>query len=392
MHRPRPGRARGHQLSHQKGEPMNRSRLAWSLATLDTRSFSSPALVVDPSPDYVAVAVYAIGITSFVAVGALLVTRVPANPIGPLLLAAGTFAVASSALWSYANLGTLQTPTLPGWALARSFGDAFFIYPIVIALVDIPLVFPDGRLPSRRFRWVVLASIVLLVGWAIGAFTQTGAIGLIVLLSMLVSFGGAAIAVALRFRRGDPVQRQQVKGLAAAVLVAVVFFPTGFLVWNESPGLSDALVGVGLLALFALPVVIGLAILRYRLYDIDRIISRTISYAVVIGLLAATFALAIILLQTALARFTGGQTIAVAASTLAVFVLFQPVMRRVRRAVDRRFDRARYDAERTAAAFSERLRDQVDMETVTTDLRATVAGAIAPTVLGVWLRPRGTGR
>ena len=153
------------------------------------------------------------------------------------------------------------------------------MYPIVIALVDIPLVFPDGRLPSPRFRWVTLASILLLIGWTIGATLKTDVISLIVLVSMLVSFVGAVIAVTLRFRRGDPVERQQVKGLAATVLVAGAFFPTGFLIFNANPELSNAVIGVGLLALFALPVVIGLAILRYRLYEIDRIISRTLAYS-----------------------------------------------------------------------------------------------------------------
>ena len=368
---------------------MNRSRIAWSLAALDVMVILAASLVVDPAPDYVAVAVYALGITSFVAVGALLVTRVPANPIGPLLLAAGTFAVASSALWSYANLGALQPSAWPGSGLARSIGDAFFIYPIVIALVDIPLVFPDGRLPSRRFRWVVLASIVLLVGWAIGATLKTDVASVFVLVSMLVSFGGAAIAVTLRFRRGDPVQRQQVKGLAAAVLVAVVFFPTGFLVWNESPGLSDALIGVGLLALFALPVVIGLAILRYRLYEIDRIISRTIAYLLVTTLLVAAYAAVVLVIGGPLAGVAGGDTISVALSTLVVAALFQPLRRRVQVIVDRRFDRASVDAERTTVAFSERLRDEVDIEAVTADLRATVHAAIKPDRSGVWLREVG---
>ena len=262
----------------------------------------------------------------------------------------------------------------------------------MIALVDVPLVFPDGRLPSRRFRWVVLASIVLLIGWAAGATLRSEVASVIVLPSLLISFGGAAIAVAVRFRRGDPVQRQQVKGLAAAVIVAGVFFPTGFLVWNESPGLSDALVGVGLLALFALPVVIGIAILRYRLYEIDRIISRTLSYAVVTGILAVVFGTVILLLQTLLSRITDGQTIAVAASTLAVFALFQPILRRVRHSVDRRFDRARYDAERTALAFSERLRNEVDLETVTIDLVDTAGSTVAPSRLAIWLRPGTTGR
>jgi hypothetical protein len=365
---------------------MRRGRLALALAIIDGVAFIAFSVFVDPHPDYIAVAAYAVGIASFVAVGVLLVSRVPTNPIGGLLLAAGTFTVASSALWSFARLGSSQVPPWLGSAFVQSLGDGLFLSPIVIALVDVPLVFPDGRLPSPRFRWVVVTSIVLMIAWAVGAITQTGVIGAVVLLTLLVSFSGAAIAVSLRFRRGDPVQRQQVKGLAAAVIVAGVFFPTGFLLWNTDPGLSNALVGVGLLALFALPVVIGIAILRHRLYEIDRIISRTIAYVVITGILVAAYASAILLLQDPLGRITGGDTISVAMSTLVVAALFQPLRRRIQAVVDQRFDRARFDAERTTADFFERLRDEVDIAAVTADLNGTVRSALNPRTLGLWLR------
>jgi hypothetical protein len=307
------------------------------------------------------------------------------------MLATGTIAVVTIAIGTYADVGKLQDPPWPGFERVRTIADAMFLYPVMIALVGIPLVFPDGRLPSRRFRWVVLLTVAGSIGWMLGSVFNAPT-DWIVLVGVPVAFGGAVIAVSLRFRRGDSVQRQQVKWLAAVVIVGAVAVLTGLMAFSLNPDVGNALVIVGIFALFALPFVIGIAILRYRLFDIDRIISRTISYALVTGVLAATFAVTIILLQAALSTFTGGQTIAVAASTLAVFALFQPVLRRVRRAVDRRFDRARYDAERTAAAFSDRLRDEIDMETVTTDLRATVAAAIAPTDLGVWLRPRRAGR
>ncbi len=277
-------------------------------------------------------------------------------------------------------------PPWPGSALARTVGDALFYYPVLIALVGVPLVFPDGRLPSPRFRWVVLLMIVCMIAWIIGAVFRTDELGPVVLISTLVSFGGAATAITLRFRRGNPVQRQQVKWLAAVVLLAAIVFPTGFLLFNDFYDLSVALNVIGVGALFALPVVIGVAILRYRLYDIDRIISRTVSWAVVTGTLAAVFAGAVISLQAALAGFTQGQTLAVAASTLVAFALFQPVRRRVQAAVDRRFNRARYDGERTAAAFADRLRDQVDLPMLAADLDATVRRAIAPATLGLWLR------
>ncbi len=137
-----------------------------------------------------------------------------------------------------------------------------------------------------------------------------------------------------------------------------------------------------------IPIAIGVAVLRYRLFEIDRLVSRTISYAAVTGLLGSLFVILILGLQELLEPFTQRQSVAVAASTLAVAALFQPVLRRVRRAVDHRFDRARYDGEQTATAFSERLRAETDLATVTADLSATARAALAPTSLDVWLRPR----
>jgi hypothetical protein len=202
---------------------------------------------------------------------------------------------------------------------------------------------------------------------------------------MVVLLVVAAAALVVRWRRGDIVQRAQVKWVVGAAVVLLVAELLNVATFDP----QDPVTIFGIVATVAIvlvPLAMGIAILRYRLYDIDRIISRTIAYALVTGLLAATFATSVILSQSVLAMFIGGQTIAVAASTLAVFALFQPVLRRVRRAVDKRFDRARYDGERTASAFSDRLRHEVDMEAVNTDLRTTVSGALAPTTLAIWLR------
>jgi hypothetical protein len=151
---------------------------------------------------------------------------------------------------------------------------------------------------------------------------------------------------------------------------------------------TDVAFLIGLLAMFALPVAIAVAVLRYRLYEIDRIISRTIGWAVVTGVLAAAFAVLVVGLEALLQGQTQGETLAVAASTLAAFGLFQPVRRRVQRAVDRRFDRARYDAQRTADAFAERLRDEVELDALTAELQQTVDAAIRPSVSGLWLPER----
>jgi len=169
--------------------------------------------------------------------------------------------------------------------------------------------------------------------------------------------------------------------VAIAFPIALVLPPSSY---------SDFFLLVGLLALLALPVAIGVAILRYRLYDIDRIISRTIGWTLVSGLLVTAFAIVVVGLQATLAGVTQGDTLAVAASTLVAFALFQPVRRTVQRTVDRRFDRARYDAQRTADAFAERLRTEVDLDVLAAELERTVAGTVRPTAASLWLPGRPT--
>ena len=278
---------------------MTRSRLAWGLAVVDVAVFIIVASLVDPEPDYGAVALYVVGIASFVVVGALLVSRVPANPIGVLLLIAGTASVASTLVGVYASLGAVQTPPWPAIELARRAGDASFVYPIVIALIGVPLVYPDGHLPSPRFQWIVAIAIVNQVGWTLGGvFGVTGPLlEMTVLVSTLVAFGGAATAVIVRFRRGDLVQRQQIKWLAAVVCFTAVVIPVAFLANGAAPELAAILLNIGIVSLFALPIVIGIAILRYRLYEIDRIISRTVGYSLVTGILATVFVAIILVLQ-----------------------------------------------------------------------------------------------
>ena len=366
---------------------MNRARIALVVAGVDLLVFI-PAALADPNRDLGADMLYLVAIGAYLGIGALLVDRVPGNPIGVLMIATGTILAATVAIGVYADIGKLQDPAWPGFERARAIADAMFIYPALIALVGIPLVFPDGRLLSARFRWVVVGTIAGMIAWMLNSVFGTS-LDLVVLVSVPLAFGGAVTAVALRFRRGDPVQRQQVKWLAADVSVGAIALLAGLLVNGLNSDLGTVLFIVGIFALFALPFVIGIAILRYRLYEIDRIISRTLSYAVVTAILGAVFVGVILLLQSGLTGVTGNQGIPVAVSTLAVFALFQPVLRRVQRAVDRRFDRARYDGERTAGEFADRLRWETDMERVTADLRTTVVGAVAPADITVWLR---TGR
>ncbi len=367
--------------------------------------------VLDPNLDAAANALFFGIATSLVLVGALLRTRVPGNRVGALLLIAGVMLTGGVVTGTYAIAGAQADPAWPATALARVVANAFYIYPIIIVLIGVPLVFPDGHLPSRRFRWVVWLTIAAMTAETIAALFSPGdpeatgianplampalvpvfdALNSFANLSAVFGLGGAAAALVVRFRRGGPIVREQLKWLIAVAAVATVAFPTAFLLQPSDPSqpsaAADGMFLLGFAALLALPAAIGVAILRYRLYDIDRIISRTISYALVSGALAVVFVSAVIALEQLFTGFTQGQTLAVAGSTLLAFALFQPLRRRIQHGVDRRFDRGRVDAERTATAFAGRLRDQVDIDAVVADLDGTVRGALRPNLVSLWLR------
>jgi hypothetical protein len=193
---------------------------------------------------------------------------------------------------------------------------------------------------------------------------------------------GALVAVAgvfIRLRRSTGLERQQIRWYGIAMIIAA-------LTTIIAGVLELDLIVPLMIAVSVIPVGIGIAMLRYRLYELDRLVSRTIAYAVVTGLLVATYAGLILLLEGPLGSAAGGETIPVALSTLVVATLFSPVRRRVQRVVDRRFDRARYDAEGMTTAFSERLRNEMDLGAVSDDLDRTVRSAMAPTAMHVWLR------
>jgi hypothetical protein len=204
----------------------------------------------------------------------------------------------------------------------------------------------------------------------------------------------AAAALIARYRRGDRIERLQIRWLVSAVAVCVL----GFALTGVAYGLrgfgSPIMMSTTLVAyagILLMPVAIGIAVLRYRLYEIDRIISRTIGWAIVTGVLLAVFAGTVVGLQAILSNITQGETLAVAASTLVAFVLFQPLRRRVQSVVDRRFNRERYDAERTATDFADHLRDQVELATLGADIAGVVDRALRPRAVGLWIRPSGRG-
>ena len=347
-------------------------------------------------------------IFAFVLVGALLSVRVPNNVIGPMLLGSGATLAVTVAVGTLAIVSSTGDD-IPGVIITAALllNDIGFVVPIMVVLIGVPLVFPDGHLLSPRWRWIVVLTAAALTAQAVAQVFGSNPIGAQELVnpfaipalepligalnafanwSSIIGFTGAVLAVVLRYRRGGEVERHQLKWLIGVAGVAAVAFPVAFIV--PIPLVADTAFSAGLLALLALPLAIGIAILRYRLYDIDRIISRTIGWTIVTGLLGVSFAVLVVGLQALLAGVTQGDTLAVAASTLVAAALFQPVRRIVQSVVDRRFDRAHYDAQRTADAFAERLRNEVDLDTLAAELERTVVRTMRPTKATIWLPGR----
>jgi hypothetical protein len=348
-------------------------------------------------------AVGVVFIAAFATVGALLAWKRPGNPIGWLLSATGlAYAVGAFYVLLLHFHRTLTLANWLGWTFLLGIGLCVFVV----------LLFPTGHLPSRRWRPVAWAAGAGLAGWVLGAafaptiFTDTpsppnpvgvprpaGDILYLVAIggALLIAVTGlAAIAsLAFRYRRAGTAERAQLKWLvyAGALIVAAILIGLGPVVWIMGPGtaannLQNALTS-GAVAL--VPLAIGVAVLRYRLYDIDRIISRTLAYAIVTGVLIGIYA-GLVLLATQVLGIHSAVT--VAAATLAAAALFNPVRRRVQHRVDRRFNRARYDADETVAAFAARLKDAVDLDAVRADLASVVQTALEPTHVRVWTTGR----
>ncbi|MHB8398779.1 MAG: hypothetical protein ACYDCI_07595 [Candidatus Limnocylindrales bacterium] len=338
-------------------------------------------------------------------VGALIATRKPRDPVGWILWVSASMVTLAISGADYVRLSvTSFAGTLPLSVPVAWLQGLCFLPAVVLISGVMPLYFPDGRLPSCRWRWVVWLAAFGIVVVILPPALDPGPLvnttvdnplgipgfhdldGLLTLSNIVISLLVLPLAIAscvLKYRRGTPTVREQLKWFAAAASFTILSFMSSVIALGP---ISDTGWILGLVGLVLLPIAIGVAILRYRLYDIDRIISRTLSYAAVTGILVATFAGAILLFQTLLDPLTGGNTVAVAVSTLIVAALFQPLRRRVQRVVDRRFNRSRYDAERIATEFADHLRDEVDLGTLHADLLAVVERSLQPTLAGVWLR------
>jgi len=340
-------------------------------------------------------------------VGGLLATRRPDNVIGALLLVTSLLSAVSFAAGYYANLDDLMGQgRLPFVVPVAWVGGWIFVPPIGLIVVFLPMLFPTGHLPGPR--WRVLAGVVILalfVGtlqtaiapgplsdadWIVNPVRLPAplsdwiaAIDAIQRAFVPIVFLIAVASVVARFRASRGAERQQLKWFLFVVTIAASAL--GLSIAFSGP-VADAAWAVGLVAMACVPLAIGIAILRYRLYEIDRIVSRTVSYGAVTALLVAVFAGVNLALEALLASMTQAGTLAVAASTLVVFALFQPVRRRVQGVVDHRFDRDRYEADRIAAAFAERLRDEVDPSRLRHELDEVLAQTVAPSSSYLWLR------
>jgi hypothetical protein len=348
----------------------------------------------------------------FGATGSLIATRQPGNPIGWLFLVASVSAGVSSLSGAYADyyVAERQGPPALGEA-AAVYGDLSWMPFILLPATFLLALFPDGRLLSRRWRPVAWCAAIGIGGAFVIGFIKPGPIadqpqmtnpigvnsplvspleGL-TLLMVAIGMVGSSISLVLRFRRSRGEQRQQIKWLALAGAIAVVTIVFGVSVYDV---LGDRVAdGLMMLSVMGLPVAAGIAILRYRLYDIDVVINRTLVYGALTAMLAAVYLVSVLLLQLLLESFTQGSGLAVAASTLATAALVRPARSRIQAVVDRRFFRRKYDAAQTLAAFGARLRDEVDLDAVQTYLRAVVAETMQPSHVSLWTptRVRGDG-
>ncbi len=348
----------------------------------------------------------------FPLVGILILTRQPRNTIAWILLAIGALAAASGVLTSYADYGLRSHPgSVPGPDVALAIEGAMWAPIFGLMGAYLLLLFPDGRLPSRGWRWVAWMSAVGIVGTWVGLtilpgkFTDSGypnvanPLGIealrgfewvvfmflpLIPLSIVLS----AISLARRFRRSSGTVRLQLKWLTAAAAITAVLYALAFAVpgnWGatKAPTYVSVIQSVGVFSFVLIPIAIGFAILRHRLYDIDVVINKALVY----GLLTAVLAGVYVGLAVGLGSLAGrDNSLVIAGSTLVVAALFRPARRRIQGFIDRRFYRRKYDAQRTLESFTARLREEVDLDELHAHLLAVVDETVRPASMSLWLR------
>jgi len=345
-------------------------------------------------------AVAAVTVVAFAVSGSLIAAHRPANPIGWLFLFSAVFGGVNAVFNEYLRRGIpVEASTFNGPAIVRAVNAWAWIPAIVPVVAFVPMFFPDGHLPSARWRAMPLLGLVSAVATAV-AITLSPAeegdplgpnplavgapwVGTLVVAGLALFVSATVLAAAsllVRMRRGTSVERQQLKVFFYAAILYPAFFVLGTLTGWEPFEL------LAVLGVVAVPIAVAIAILRYRLYDIDLLIRRTVTYAVLSVALLVSYVTGVALVQLVFSPVTAGNGIAVAISTLAVVALFQPLRRRIQSAVDRRFYRRRYDAVRTLDSFAVRLRDEIDLDALRAELITAVGATVQPTHASLWLR------
>jgi hypothetical protein len=396
------------------------ARLAWSLclACVSLASFA-PLLAFLNDRTLVVffrerdLGVVMVLVISFSVVGALVVSHRPENLVGWIFCAAALFQALSLVGVEYATYARVTRPgSLPFGASVSWLAEWIWAPGLVLILVFLPLLFPDGRPPSRRWwpvAWlgglsiVIISAPIWLLVWSRrgrelledGGIAQGVPGWLLALLRvgfplMLLAGLLAVLSLFLRFRRARGDERQQIKWFAFAAALTLTWIFVGELLLDAQGGVFGVVGALlGLVVVSSIPIATGIAIFRYRLYDIDRIVNRALVYGALSVALVLVYLGGVISLQYAFRTFAAGESqLAVVASTLAIAALFNPLRRRIQTAVDRRFYRSKYDARKTLAAFSSRLRDETDLDALGGELESVVRETVQPARVALWLRPR----
>jgi len=364
---------------------------AWVLVA----ALTAAATVLAGGQDVADTVLYGLLTMALATSGLVVLWRQPGQPIGRLFVGLAFWLAVTELGEGYgyrAATSDLPAGAVGEWVITWSWIVELTVWAIVFAL------FPDGRLPSRRWRfvpWIAIAGCALAIpGYALGhdedaSFTSAtgnpfavdspviGALFAVGTALLMVALVASLISLVLRLRRSQGVERQQLKWFAYAAASLVLVTPFAIAFFQES---------------VAIQLLIALASLRYRRYDIDVVINRTLVYGALTATLAGTYLAGVLLLQFALSVFTEGSGLAVAGSTLAVAAVFRPARARIQALVDRRFFRRRYDAARTLGAFGLRARDEVDLDALGHELQAVVHATMAPAHLSLWLRVPETDR
>ncbi len=346
----------------------------------------------------------------FALVGSFIVRAEARNAIGWIFLGSGVLLAAVVAEFGYVDVAQTRADSLPAADWVEWVGSWSFLLPVFIAPAIVAQIFPDGRPLPGRWRWLLWITVATAVESVIASALDPTALdahrlpfglpeGIGDAAERLNDAGGLVLAPAIftaslaalvvRFRRSRGVERQQMKWLAFAGAVPVSAFTLSFLIspFFDEGLLVDVVFIIGFTGLMLIPVAVAVAILRYRLYEIDRVISRTLVYGSLTVILGAAYVALVLAGQAVFSSFAGGSDLAIAASTLVVAALFLPLRSRVQRFVDRRFYRRRYDAQRTLEAFGTRLREQVELDGLRADLEGVVRETMQPAHVSLWLQP-----